>query len=251
MLFERALQFRSTIARADRATRSGAFFVRWERKKRAAPRGEDAQKRKNRERDDIESARCVPARFFCPPGEGRGFTPAPLRIHRTKKERADAGIDSFLVGEGGFEPPKSLTTDLQSAPFGHSGIPPYSLVRGAGRRIRTPDLLITNQLLYQLSYTSISATNKTYVSRLCSVCQEKISKKEEISWTKEYGGAQRCKRACRGRSVRSARRRSCPASGCGIAAGRPPAPTASRPLRAKRSDPLNTYWERSAGYDAL
>ena len=29
-----------------------------------------------------------------------------------------------LVGEGGFEPPKSETTDLQSAPFGHSGIPP-------------------------------------------------------------------------------------------------------------------------------
>ncbi len=27
---------------------------------------------------------------------------------------------------------------------------------GAGGRIRTPDLLITNQLLYQLSYTSIS-----------------------------------------------------------------------------------------------
>ena len=47
-----------------------------------------------------------------------------------------------LVGEGGFEPPKSLTTDLQSAPFGHSGIPPYEI--GAGRRTRTPDLLITN-----------------------------------------------------------------------------------------------------------
>ncbi len=30
----------------------------------------------------------------------------------------------FLVGEGGFEPPKSETTDLQSAPFGRSGIPP-------------------------------------------------------------------------------------------------------------------------------
>ena len=29
-----------------------------------------------------------------------------------------------LVGEGGFGPPKSLTTDLQSAPFGRSGIPP-------------------------------------------------------------------------------------------------------------------------------
>jgi hypothetical protein len=33
----------------------------------------------------------------------------------------------FLVGEGGFGPPKSLTTDLQSAPFGRSGIPPYSV----------------------------------------------------------------------------------------------------------------------------
>ena len=33
-----------------------------------------------------------------------------------------------LVGEGGFEPPKSLTTDLQSAPFGRSGTLPYSLV---------------------------------------------------------------------------------------------------------------------------
>ena len=33
----------------------------------------------------------------------------------------------LLVGGGGFEPPKSLTTDLQSAPFGHSGNLPYSL----------------------------------------------------------------------------------------------------------------------------
>ena len=32
---------------------------------------------------------------------------------------------SGLVEEGGFEPPKSLITDLQSAPFGHSGTPPY------------------------------------------------------------------------------------------------------------------------------
>ena len=31
------------------------------------------------------------------------------------------------MGEGGFEPPKSVTTDLQSAPFGRSGIPPYEL----------------------------------------------------------------------------------------------------------------------------
>ena len=57
----------------------------------------------------------------------------------------------FLVGRDGFEPSKSLTADLQSAPFGHSGTYPHY---GAGGRTRTPDLLITNQLLYQLSYTS-------------------------------------------------------------------------------------------------
>ena len=64
----------------------------------------------------------------------------------------------FLVGRDGFEPSKSLTADLQSAPFGHSGTYPYSFfsLNGAGGRTRTPDLLITNQLLYQLSYTSES-----------------------------------------------------------------------------------------------
>ena len=75
-----------------------------------------------------------------------------------------------MVGDAGFEPAKALPTDLQSAPFGHSGNLPQSrqqqphaierkvnprLTNGAGGRIRTPDLLITNQLLYQLSYTSV------------------------------------------------------------------------------------------------
>ena len=35
---------------------------------------------------------------------------------------------------------------------------------GAGRRTRTPDLLITNQLLYQLSYTSISNEHAYYIT---------------------------------------------------------------------------------------
>ena len=65
------------------------------------------------------------------------------------------------MGEDGFEPSKSKTTDLQSAPFGHSGtLPniwdkPLLVPYGAGDGTRTRDLLITNQLLYQLSYTSI------------------------------------------------------------------------------------------------
>ena len=58
-----------------------------------------------------------------------------------------------LVGRGGFEPPKSVTADLQSAPFGHSGTYPYEIC-GAGDGTRTRNLLITNQLLCQLSYAS-------------------------------------------------------------------------------------------------
>ena len=62
----------------------------------------------------------------------------------------------FLVGRGGFEPPKSKTSDLQSDPFGRSGIFPYIklfVVGGAGDRNWTSNRLITNQLLCQLSYT--------------------------------------------------------------------------------------------------
>ena len=63
--------------------------------------------------------------------------------------------DYRLSGGGGWiRTTEANATDLQSAPFGHSGTPPYEITRGAGGRIRTPDLLITNQLLYQLSYTS-------------------------------------------------------------------------------------------------
>ena len=57
-----------------------------------------------------------------------------------------------MVDRGGFEPPKSVTTDLQSVPFGRSGTCPYI---GAGDWNRTHNLLITSQLLCQLSYTSI------------------------------------------------------------------------------------------------
>ena len=79
--------------------------------------------------------------------------------HHKKSTRMGA---NFLVGGGGFEPPKSETSDLQSDAFGHSAIRPYLVfypaiygVRsGAGDWNRTHNLLITNQLLCQLSYTS-------------------------------------------------------------------------------------------------
>ncbi len=57
----------------------------------------------------------------------------------SRKKHAEACF--FLVGEDGFEPSKALPADLQSVPFGHSGIPPYELVvllrrisRGATQR---------------------------------------------------------------------------------------------------------------------
>ncbi len=71
-----------------------------------------------------------------------------------------------MVEGGGFEPPKAEPSDLQSDPFGHSGTPPIFLIahlpmrtvktklnsiNGADCRNRTGDLLITSQLLYQLS----------------------------------------------------------------------------------------------------
>ena len=65
-----------------------------------------------------------------------------------------------MVEGGGFEPPKSLTTDLQSVPFGRSGIPPgmksFQCVTanyGAPYPNRTDHLLITSQLLYQYELT--------------------------------------------------------------------------------------------------
>ena len=87
-------------------------------------------------------------------------------------------LTAGVVEEDGFEPSKRDATDLQSAPFGHSGTPPYSISRiaiqqgknGAGGRIRTPDLLITNQLLYQLSYTSTVKALVYYTLRFW-ICQ--------------------------------------------------------------------------------
>ncbi len=74
----------------------------------------------------------------------------------------------MVVGEG-LEPSKPKATDLQSVGFDHSPTPPicYGLTQcydnGAGERTRTTDRLITSEMLYQLSYTSIQ--NSTMVAR--------------------------------------------------------------------------------------
>ena len=56
-----------------------------------------------------------------------------------------------MVETGGFEPPNPEGADLQSAAFSHFATSPQS----ADNRNRTYNLLITNQLLCQLSYVGI------------------------------------------------------------------------------------------------
>ena len=58
---------------------------------------------------------------------------------------------------GGFEPPKSVTTDLQSAPFGHSGIHPYiKALRLATRNGFEPSTsAVTGRRSNQLSHRAI------------------------------------------------------------------------------------------------
>ena len=47
-------------------------------------------------------------------------------------------VKIFLVERAGFEPAKALPTDLQSAPFSHSGTSPYEI--GDPEGARTLDL---------------------------------------------------------------------------------------------------------------
>ena len=47
---------------------------------------------------------------------------------RKKRRRERYAVRDDVVEEGGFEPPKAKLTDLQSAPFGHLGTPPYSVL---------------------------------------------------------------------------------------------------------------------------
>ena len=55
-----------------------------------------------------------------------GLEPASTYVHMNLNH-ARLPIPPFpqkMVGRGGFEPPKLIAADLQSAPFGHSGTYP-------------------------------------------------------------------------------------------------------------------------------
>ena len=76
------------------------------------------------------------------------------------------------MGGEGFEPSKAVPTDLQSAPFGHSGIRPYNhytlfLINytwNGAYRVRTCDPLLVRQMLSQLSYDPITTQKRLELS---------------------------------------------------------------------------------------
>ena len=92
---------------------------------------------------------------------------------KQRKTRVNQVIYSRFGGGGRIrtiEAKRSRFTVCPLWPLGNS--PGYEILfclNGAGRRTRTPDLLITNQLLYQLSYTG--GSNRTrllyHESRIC------------------------------------------------------------------------------------
>ena len=62
--------------------------------------------------------------------------PVSLALSQNKNLSILSYAEAFLVGAGGFEPPKLKAADLQSVPIGHSGTRPYSLfVSFAGRLV--------------------------------------------------------------------------------------------------------------------
>ena len=100
-------------------------------------------------------------------GGGRWISPDgdKLRLHLPCKEKYRPSKRTIGIFGGGrwirtIEGIASRFTVCPLWPLGNSPICNLS-EGGAGRRTRTPDLLITNQLLYQLSYTS---TTPAYVS---------------------------------------------------------------------------------------
>ena len=101
--------------------------------------------------------KCEPARTFV-------RLPRISNLAKTKN-RATRTRFLVLVGEAGFGPAKSVTTDLQSAPFGRSGIPPCNMELVNGVEPSTCGL--------QISCSAIEPHQRDalYYSRTFFVCQ--------------------------------------------------------------------------------
>ena len=82
--------------------------------------------------------------------------PALRRFHVKQKSSVITTLD-FLVGAGGFEPPKLKAADLQSVPIGHSGTRPYTVFCSRG----LPVYITTRERVCQLLFTAFSEKKLT------------------------------------------------------------------------------------------
>ena len=74
-----------------------------------------------------------------------------MNNHEAKKKTL--AMQGFLVEVAGFEPAAFWSRTKRATKLR------YTSMAGANKGTRTPDLLITNQLLYQLSYIGKSSTD--------------------------------------------------------------------------------------------
>ena len=106
------------------------------------------------------------------PGTGRGSPPDG------KKRLPDATASGSPGGGWWIRTTEGVASRFTVCPLWPLGKSPMYEI-GAGGRIRTPDLLITNQLLYQLSYTSISPANRI-IADVPHIVNKKVYQKGEI-----------------------------------------------------------------------
>ena len=106
-----------------------------------------------------------------------------------KQKRTFVKQKFFFVGGSGWIRTTEVTDNrFTVCPLWPLGNAPILNCAGAGGRTWTPDLLITNQLLYQLSYTSISnrlSGNADYSTTNIFKCQyffEETLKKFVLYW---------------------------------------------------------------------
>ena len=91
-----------------------------------------------------------------------GFRIRPPNAHYAKKETHQKVCLFFWWGRTDSNHRSDTQQIYSLSPLATRELPHIQLsVFGAGRRTRTPDLLITNQLLYQLSYTG--GSNRTFI----------------------------------------------------------------------------------------
>ena len=91
-----------------------------------------------------------------------------------------------MVEGDGFEPSKSLTTDLQSAPFGHSGTPPQKLIIKKWSRLWDSNPQPADYKSAALPIELNRLVNSDYYTKISFSCQQISAKSFNIFNTKYY-----------------------------------------------------------------